>query len=244
MSKNIVRKIVSAALFILSIFFIWLIFSETSGSLGENKSFIYFGALFFSNLFLFVLTFTFQTEKIYIKTKYVNEEKDKESEKSNEKIRSETELKINNIISELERPQKDRKFSELILKAFAKEFYIVQGLVYVKDKNKFKVSATYAMYNNNKIHDFSEGEGISGQVAKSKKIKQISDIPDEYLQVVSGLGASSPKSLLFIPILSGNETVAVIEVAAFDKFPYDLEQFHSKLNILLAEKLKNTESDK
>ncbi len=243
MSKNIVRKIVSAVLFILSLFFIRLIFLETSGSLEENKIFIYFGGLFLSVLFLFVLTFTFQTEKIYIKKQGTTKEKE-DIELTIKKDINETETKINNIISELEKPLKDQKFSELILKAFAKEFYIVQGLVYVKDKDKFKVNATYAMYNRNKIHDFSEGEGISGQVAKSKKIKQINDIPEDYIRVVSGLGAGSPKSLLFIPVLSENQTVAVIEVAAFDKFPDDFEQFHDKLNKLLAEKLKKTEDDK
>ncbi|MCF6183213.1 MAG: GAF domain-containing protein [Bacteroidales bacterium] len=243
MSKNIVRKIVSTVLFISSLFFIRLIFPETSGSLDENKIFIYFGGLFLSVLLLFVFTFKFQTEKIYIKKQGTAKEKE-DIELTIKKDINETETKINNIISELERPRPDKKFSELILKAFAKEFYIVQGLVYVKDKDKFKVNATYAMYNSNKIHDFSEGEGISGQVAKNKKIKQISDIPEDYIKVVSGLGAGSPKSLLFIPILSGNETVAIIEVAAFDKFPDDFVQFHDKLNKLLAEKLKKTEDDK
>ncbi len=243
MSKNIVRKIISAVLFIISAYFIWVIFSETSENFDQNKGFMYFGVLFFSNLFLFLLAFTLQTEKVYLKQQ---EKKEKKSDIDNyvKKITGETENKINTIISDLNHPAENQNIAELFLKAFAKTFYIVQGLVYVKHNDKFSVSATYAVNSIRKIQDFSEGQGIPGQVAKNRKIRQINDIPEDYIQIVSGLGAGSPRNLIFIPIIDGNETVAVIEAAAFEKFPDDLVHFQSKLNTALAEKLKKTENDK
>ena len=239
MSKNLVRKIVATVFFILSVFLIWQLFIVNPEYQNNNKMTIKLGALFLSNLFLFVLTYTFQTEKIIEKEKKIVKQKEKNFDDIEEEKVSDTELKIKRIISDSENVSSDKNFYEELLKIFSKEFYIVQGLFYVKGKDKFKMSASYAIYGNKKINEFSEGQGIPGQVAKDMKIKIITDIPEDYINVVSGLGTCSPQNLLFIPIVSANETIALIEVTAFDKFPNDLELYYSELNSALVKNMKH-----
>jgi len=236
MSKNLVRKVISTLFFILSVYFIWQLFIANSDNQDNNKMIINFGALFLSNLFLFVLTYTFQTETIYKKEKKTIIQKEKENIEEDKK--SDTELKIKNIISNINNDIKREEFPENFLKTFAKEFYIVQGVVYVKNGDKFSSAATYAFYGENKMKEFSLGQGITGQTAMNKKIKQITDIPEGYINVVSGLGASSPKYLLLIPFVVNNETTAVAEFASFDAFPDDFETFHTLLNNAFAEKFE------
>ena len=236
MSKNLVRKIISTLFFVLSVYFIWQLFIANSDNQENNKIIINFGALFLSNLFLFVLTYTFQTETIYREEKKMTIQKEKDN--IEEKKKSNTELKIKNIISNINYNIKREEFSEIFLKAFAKEFQIVQGVVYVKNGDKFSSAATYAFYGENKIKEFSLGQGITGQTAMNKKIKKITDISEGYINVVSGLGASSSKYLLLIPFVANNETTAVAEFASFDIFPDDFESFHSLLNNTFAKKFK------
>ena len=241
MSKNLVRKIIATLFFILSVFFIWQLYSEYPEIQSNNKMIIRFGALFLSILFLFVLIYTFQTEVIYEKEKKSVKEKEKDESKDTEIKIGQTERKIKNIISDSDGNLKGQSFSEFFLKAFAKEFHIVQGVVYVKTGDKFSSAATYAFYGENKMKEFSLGQGITGQTAMNKKIKQITDIPEGYINVVSGLGASSPKYLLLIPFVVNGETTAVVEFASFDAFPDDFEIFHSLLNNAFAKKFEPKE---
>ncbi len=243
MSKNLVRKIIATVFFILSLFLIWQLFTVNPEYQNNTEMTIRFGALFLSNLFLFVLTYTFQTEKIIEKEKGIVLQKEKHFDDIEEEKTGDTELKINRIISNVKNVSSDKNFFEELLKIFSKEFYIVQGLIYVKGKDKFKMTASYAIYGNKKINEFSEGQGIPGQVAKDMKIKIITDIPEDYINVVSGLGACSPQNLLFIPIVSGNETIALIEATAFDKFPENLELYYNELNSALVKKIKNLKND-
>jgi two-component system chemotaxis sensor kinase CheA len=43
------------------------------------------------------------------------------------------------------------------------------------------------------------------------------DIPEDYFNVVSGLGSAKPRFLLVVPVISGEACIAVLELAAFKK---------------------------
>jgi len=236
MYKNFVRKIIAALLFILSVFVIWHIFSANSESQNNTGVVISFGVLVLSVLFLFILAFTMKTEVVY-KEKKLKKEEDIKSE-IQENFKNETGIKIKKLIKDLRYIKFSENFAEDVLKAFAKEFYFVRGMLYVKENNKYKLKATYAEYPGEHPREFSEGEGITGQAAKNKKISVITDIPEDYINVVSGLGACSPPNMILIPFIRNDESIAVLEAAAFEKFPDDIGQYHSEIN-KLSEKLKS-----
>jgi signal transduction histidine kinase/DNA-binding response OmpR family regulator len=66
--------------------------------------------------------------------------------------------------------------------------------------------------------DWHVGEGIVGQAAFEKQRLLIGSLPDDYIQIVSGLGQASPRNIVVLPILFEGQVKAVIELAAFEPF--------------------------
>ncbi|MDH6371240.1 two-component system chemotaxis sensor kinase CheA [Paenibacillus sp. PastF-3] len=62
---------------------------------------------------------------------------------------------------------------------------------------------------------FQIGEGLVGQCAKEARLMHIQDLPENYINIQSGLGVSAPKSLLLFPVSFSDEVVAVVEIATF-----------------------------
>jgi len=81
------------------------------------------------------------------------------------------------------------------------------------------------------------GEGLTGQVAKSQKNIIIDNLNDDQVLIFSGLGKSSPKSILITPILLEGKTVGIIEIASFKKINSTDKQFISEAADFLASEL-------
>src|SRR6201992_2542137 len=79
------------------------------------------------------------------------------------------------------------------------------------------------------------GQSLIGQVAKGKRSMIISDLPEGYVKISSGLGEASPTNLAILPILFEDRVLGVIELAAFTTFtPVQtdfLEQFTETLGV-------------
>ncbi|MGY0040197.1 CHASE3 domain-containing protein [Pedobacter sp. NJ-S-72] len=63
-----------------------------------------------------------------------------------------------------------------------------------------------------RIKEITIGEGMVGQVALEKRIKQLNDVPADYLKISSGLGNTTPNTIVVLPVLFEEETIAVIEL--------------------------------
>ena len=131
------------------------------------------------------------------------------------------------------------KFTEKILANLAKEFELVQGLFYLKEKETgiYKIAGEYAYYAEERPVEFKEGETLSGQVAKNKKLLNVPDIPENYITVLSGLGNSSPRFLVILPVLVENETAGIIEMASFKKFDDNVLALFEKFTEIIGEHL-------
>ena len=64
------------------------------------------------------------------------------------------------------------------------------------------------------VDKFSLGEGLVGTCAIEKQKIFITDVPDDYVRVSSGIGDSRPKSLLLVPLKLENELLGVMEIAS------------------------------
>ncbi len=62
---------------------------------------------------------------------------------------------------------------------------------------------------------FRPGEGIPGQAVMERKTVTVTELPDRYLRVVSGLGDAVPRVIVAVPVLSLDRTIGVVEVALF-----------------------------
>ena len=68
------------------------------------------------------------------------------------------------------------------------------------------------------------GQGLVGQCFLEKSTILITDVPDNYVNITSGLGKANPRAILIVPLINNEEIVGVIEFASFKKFtPLEVE---------------------
>lgn len=175
---------------------------------------------------------------------------------SEETSESETQSKIldwniqREILSKLLKNPNKTQFSNNILKHICNELEAVSGAFYVAhtdtDLRKIELIATYAFSLPDSHTLFYEfGEGIAGQVAKIGQKTYIRDIPEGYLNVLSGLGESQPSVLLAVPIqqdntqkeVKENPVKGVIELASFKDFTDSEKEYIDKVADLVAKHL-------
>ncbi|HUW07546.1 MAG TPA: GAF domain-containing protein [Williamwhitmania sp.] len=133
------------------------------------------------------------------------------------------------------------KVTEHILTGIAREFNVVQGLFFVKKSKTdlFELQGRYAYFSEENPHDFMEGEGLSGQVAKTQAVLNVSEIPEGYITVLSGLGKGYPKQLLIIPTIWNNQCNGVLELASFEVFSEETVKLFTEMSPVLGESLHN-----
>lgn len=106
-----------------------------------------------------------------------------------------------------------------------------QGAIYInviKENEKVEYLEMLACYAYNKKkhieNTFAVGEGLVGQTYKEKQIIHITEIPEDYIKITSGLGESLPNTLLFVPLMIEQDILGIVELAAFANYPaYKIE---------------------
>ncbi len=87
------------------------------------------------------------------------------------------------------------------------------------------------------------GEGLVGRCGLEQETIYMTDIPDNYVTVTSGLGESNPRSLLLVPLKSNDEVFGVIEMASFQPFlEYEI-QFVEKTAESIAMTISNVRNN-
>ncbi|MGE3263179.1 MAG: HAMP domain-containing protein [Bacteriovoracia bacterium] len=80
-------------------------------------------------------------------------------------------------------------------------------------------------------------ENLIGQCAYEKKRILLTDIPENFIQIQSGLGEAPPKQVVVLPVLFEGETKAVIELASFKQFSPNqlsfLDQLMDSIGVIL-----------
>jgi HAMP domain-containing protein/CheY-like chemotaxis protein/nitrogen-specific signal transduction histidine kinase len=131
-----------------------------------------------------------------------------------------------------------------ILSELAQVVNAQHGMFYIMEQNDdfhssmLNLFASYA-YNNeiNIKREFALGEGLVGQVALEKERILLSNVPEGYVKIASGLGDAAPLDLIILPVLFEKEIKAVIELASFETFSEThldfLEQLTESIGIVL-----------
>ncbi len=94
------------------------------------------------------------------------------------------------------------------------------------EENKYlELTAAYAYgHEKKKQKHIYLGEGLVGTVAVEKETIYMTDIPESYITISSGLGGSSPRSLLIVPMTVEDEVIGVVELASFNLLKtYEIE---------------------
>ena len=122
-------------------------------------------------------------------------------------------------------------------------FYILEQPEFA-DEPKLKLFAGYAQKSRKLIdQEFSLNEGLVGQCATDKERIRLANVPNEYLQISSGIGNAAPIDLVILPVLFENNVKAVIELASFENFSDTHVDFLDQLTESIGIVLNNIETN-
>ncbi len=107
------------------------------------------------------------------------------------------------------------------------------GLFLLNDDNEndkyIELIASFA-YDRKRFHQkrLEMGEGVVGACFYEKKSIFMTKLPENYMEIRSGLGTAGPTSLIVVPLLIENDVIGVMEIASFNVFQkYELEFIES-----------------
>jgi HAMP domain-containing protein len=114
--------------------------------------------------------------------------------------------------------------SKLILSELAPLVSAQHGVFYLMEtvesaEASLKLLSTYAYRERKHLSNrFRLGEGLVGQCALEKERILLTAVPDDYIKISSGLGESTPRNVVVLPVLFEGQVTAVIELASFRHF--------------------------
>ena len=110
-----------------------------------------------------------------------------------------------------------------VIKNLVKFLNANQGGLFIyndNDKNDtyLELIATYAFERKRVVKKrIAFGTGLVGMVAFEKATVYMTEIPEGYIKVTSGLGDATPTSLLLVPLKHEGEVMGVVELASFNE---------------------------
>ena len=117
------------------------------------------------------------------------------------------------------------KLSDEIIANLVKYLKANQGGLYIIDDAEESGEATMSMkscyawdkkkFLNNKLHI---GEGLAGQAWQEGDTVYLTEVPQNYIKITSGLGDANPTSVLIVPLKVNDQIFGVVEVASFSFF--------------------------
>jgi putative methionine-R-sulfoxide reductase with GAF domain len=142
--------------------------------------------------------------------------------------------RVKEILAAASQAKNERARYEALLSKLCMKIEASQGIFYKvkneKNKRSIEMLTSFAfILPESETVSYEFGEGLAGQVAREGKKINISNVPDGYINIISGLGSASPNHLLIYPIRQGDKVVAVAEIASFKEISEDDEKLISEV---------------
>jgi PAS domain S-box-containing protein len=134
------------------------------------------------------------------------------------------------------------KLADEVIGNLVKYLKANQGAIYIIDDDTseevtMSMKACYAWdkkkFLNQQIH---RGEGLAGQAWQEADIVYLTEVPQDYIRITSGLGDANPSAVLIVPLKVNDEVYGVVEIASFSEF----EEFEKEFVQKVAESIAST----
>jgi HAMP domain-containing protein/CheY-like chemotaxis protein/signal transduction histidine kinase len=149
--------------------------------------------------------------------------------------------------------QRDMKtVAQMVLSELAPLVEAQQGVFYVNASDNgqpvMRLLGGYAYSKRkNLANEFEAGEGLVGQCTLERERILVTNVPNNYVQISSGLGEAPPKNIVVLPVLFESEVKAVIELSTFNEFSDThltfLDQLTESIGIVLNTIEANTRTE-
>lgn len=90
---------------------------------------------------------------------------------------------------------------------------------------------------------FELGTGLAGQCALERQTIYLRQVPHNYVNITSGLGEATPRSMLIAPLLINERVFGVLELASFEEVTPNQINFINKLAENIAAAIKNVKDN-
>jgi signal transduction histidine kinase/CheY-like chemotaxis protein len=122
---------------------------------------------------------------------------------------------VANTVERLQSAEDSAEFATILLSKISESFALLYGAFYLanQEQTHFTRVGAFAMDVLTEPREFALGEALVGQAAVERRCLQISSTADKPLQISAGVGKVTPACVLFIPVISQDAVMAVIELA-------------------------------
>ncbi|HRO15617.1 MAG TPA: GAF domain-containing protein, partial [Paracoccus sp. (in: a-proteobacteria)] len=112
---------------------------------------------------------------------------------------------------------------DLLLSSIAPLIHAQHGGIWLAREDAeglhYELAATYAMTERRHLAArIRPREGLVGQCAVEKSRILLTNVPDDYVRIRSGLGEAAPLNIVVVPVVFEGEVMAVVELASFSRF--------------------------
>ena len=142
-----------------------------------------------------------------------------------------------------------KELSFLIIRELVSYLKIEMGTIFLstdgdKEEKMLETIAAYA-YDRRKYIDkkFPFGEGLPGTCALEKEKIYINELPEEYSDIISGVGQTKPRFVLLVPLKTGQEIFGILELASFRGLEKDELSFIDQLAESIASTLQSVQTN-
>lgn len=122
------------------------------------------------------------------------------------------------------------ELTQIFVSELVKYLGIAQATLYLLNQDihterELELKAWFAYdVHKNKQNTIKAGEGLIGETFQENRILYLENLPNDYLHISSALGSAKPVSLLFVPLKLSEESIGILELAAFRKLQkYEIE---------------------
>lgn len=123
------------------------------------------------------------------------------------------------------------------------------GIFILNDDNPkdihIELMASFA-YNRSRFHQkrIELGDGIVGACFLEKKSIFMTKLPQDYMEIRSGLGTANPSSLLVVPLKMEDKVIGVIEIASFNVLQEHEMEFIEKVSESISSSLFTSKANR